>query len=47
MLVKKKILIVFVFTILKVGAQTSTFSVADSLFEKGRYKLALKELKKN
>ncbi|MGK0325403.1 MAG: tetratricopeptide (TPR) repeat protein [Polaribacter sp.] len=41
---KKKILIVFLFTILKVGAQTSTFSVADSLFQKGRYKLALKEL---
>jgi tetratricopeptide (TPR) repeat protein len=41
---KKKILIVLLFTILKVGAQTSTFSVADILFEKGRYKLALKEL---
>jgi tetratricopeptide (TPR) repeat protein len=41
---KEKILIMFVCTILKVGAQTSTFSIADSLFEKGRYKLALKEL---
>jgi len=41
---KKKILIVLLFTMLKVGAQTSTFSVADILFEKGRYKLALKEL---
>ena len=43
---KKKILIVLLFTILKVEAQTSTFSVADSLFAKGRYKLALKELDK-
>ena len=41
---KKKILIVLLFTILRVEAQTSTFSVVDSLFAKGRYKLALKEL---
>jgi tetratricopeptide (TPR) repeat protein len=41
---KKKILIVLLFTILKVGAQTSTFSTSDSLFAKGRYKLALKKL---
>ena len=41
---KKKILIVLLFGILKVGAQTSTFSASDSLFAKGRYKLALKEL---
>ncbi|MGK0329924.1 MAG: uncharacterized membrane protein YciS (DUF1049 family), partial [Polaribacter sp.] len=40
---KKKILIVVLFVIVKVGAQTSTFSVIDSLFAKGRYKLALKE----
>lgn len=43
---KKKILIVLLFTILKVEAQTSTFSVIDSLFAKGRYKLALQELDK-
>ena len=43
---KKKILIVLLFGILKVGAQTSTFSASDSLFAKGRYKLALKELEK-
>ncbi|QOD60440.1 tetratricopeptide repeat protein [Polaribacter haliotis] len=42
---KKKILIILLFiTILKVEAQSSTFSVVDSLFEKGRYQLALKEL---
>ncbi len=41
---KKKILFVLLFGILKVGAQTSTFSASDSLFAKGRYKLALKEL---
>ena len=41
---KKKILIVLLFGILKVEAQTSTFSASDSLFAKGRYKLALKEL---
>ena len=43
---KKKILIVVLFVIVKVGAQTSTFSVIDSLFAKGRYKLALKKLDK-
>lgn len=43
---KKRILIVLLFTIVKVEAQTSTFSVTDSLFAKGRYKLALKELDK-
>ncbi|APZ45162.1 hypothetical protein BW723_02120 [Polaribacter reichenbachii] len=41
---KKKILFILIFAIVKVEAQTSTFSVADSLFAKGRYKLALKEL---
>jgi tetratricopeptide (TPR) repeat protein len=41
---KKKILIVLLFTILKVEAQTSTFSAVDSLFNKGRYKMALQEL---
>ncbi|MGK0421477.1 MAG: tetratricopeptide (TPR) repeat protein [Polaribacter sp.] len=41
---KERILIVLLFVIVKVGAQTSTFSAIDSLFEKGRYKLALKEL---
>lgn len=44
---KKKILfIVLLFGILKVEAQTSTFSIVDSLFVKGRYKLALAELEK-
>tara|TARA_B110000091_G_scaffold206208_1_gene242733 strand:+ start:3263 stop:4519 length:1257 start_codon:yes stop_codon:yes gene_type:complete len=39
---KKKILIlILLFTIIKVEAQTSTFSTIDSLFEKGRYQLAL------
>lgn len=41
---KKKILIALLFIIVKVEAQTSTFFVIDSLFAKGRYKLALKEL---
>ncbi|MHB0754662.1 tetratricopeptide repeat protein [Polaribacter sp. M15] len=41
---KKKILFILLFAIVKVEAQTSTFSVADSLFAKGRYKLALQEL---
>jgi tetratricopeptide (TPR) repeat protein len=41
---KEKILILILFTVLKVGAQTSSFSIVDSLFEKGRYQLALKEL---
>jgi len=44
---KKKILLVLLFVIVKVEAQTSTFAVADSLFAKGRYKLALKELDKS
>jgi tetratricopeptide (TPR) repeat protein len=43
---KKKILIVLLFVIIKVEAQTSTFSAIDSLFAKGRYKLALQELDK-
>lgn len=43
---KKKILIVLLFAILKVEAQTSTFSASDSLFAKGRYKLALATLDK-
>lgn len=43
---KKEILIVLLFTILKVEAQTSTFSVVDSLMDSGRYKLALQELDK-
>lgn len=43
---KKKILIVLLFVFVKVEAQTSTFTVSDSLFAKGRYKLALKELDK-
>ncbi len=41
---KKKILFIVLFAIVKVEAQTSTFAVADSLFSKGRYKLALQEL---
>lgn len=41
---KKKILILLLFAVIKVEAQTSTFAVSDSLFAKGRYKLALKEL---
>ena len=44
---KKKIILVLLFVIVKVEAQTSTFAVADSLFEKGRYKMALKELDKS
>lgn len=42
---KKKILIVLLFVIVKVEAQTSAFSAIDSLFENGRYQLALKGLK--
>ncbi|WP_405606699.1 tetratricopeptide repeat protein [Polaribacter sp. Asnod1-A03] len=42
---KKKILFVFLFGFLKVGAQTPAFSTVDSLFEKGRYQLALSKLK--
>ncbi|WP_439128102.1 hypothetical protein, partial [Polaribacter sp.] len=41
---KKKILIILLFTVLKVGAQTPTFSAIDSLFENGRYQLALQQL---
>ncbi|UAM97064.1 tetratricopeptide repeat protein [Polaribacter litorisediminis] len=44
---KKKILIVVLFVMVKVEAQTSTFAVSDSLFAKGRYQLALKELDKS
>ncbi|WP_397445375.1 tetratricopeptide repeat protein [Polaribacter sp. R77954] len=44
---KKSILIVALFVIVRVEAQTSTFAVSDSLFAKGRYKLALKELEKS
>lgn len=44
---KKKILLVLLFVIVKVEAQSSTFAVADSLFAKGRYQLALKELNKS
>lgn len=43
---KKKIILVFLFVIVKVEAQTSTFAVSDSLFAKGRYQLALKQLEK-
>ena len=43
---KNKIVMVLLFTILKVEAQTSTFSAVDNLFEKGRYKLALAALDK-
>ena len=43
---KKKIIIVLLFAIVKVEAQTSTFAVSDSLFAKGRYKLALADLDK-
>ena len=43
---KKKILFVLLFIILKVEAQTSTFTTIDSLFEKGRYQLALSQLEK-
>ncbi|MCG1035861.1 tetratricopeptide repeat protein [Polaribacter sargassicola] len=41
---KKKILFIILFGFLKVGAQTPAFSTIDSLFEKGRYHLALNEL---
>ena len=44
---KKILLLLLLFAIVKVEAQTSTFTVVDSLFAKGRYKLALKELDKN
>lgn len=42
---KKKIVVVLLFGILKVGAQTSTFSTSDNLFAKGRYQLALQEFR--
>lgn len=43
---KKKVLVVLLLLlcIVKVEAQTSTFMVSDSLFENGRYQLALQEL---
>ena len=40
----KKLLILVLLISLKVGAQSSTFSRIDSLVEKGRYQLALKNL---
>ena len=43
---KKKILIIAILWIVKVEAQTSTFFTVDSLFAKGRYKLALLKLDK-
>lgn len=42
---KKRILIVLLFVVVKAGAQSSAFSAIDSLFENGRYQLALKKLK--
>lgn len=41
---KKRILILLLFVFVKVGAQTSAFSTIDSLFENGRYQLALEQL---
>ena len=41
---KKRILIILLFVIVKVGAQTSDFSSIDRLFENGRYQLALEKL---
>lgn len=41
---KKKILIVVLFIMVKVEAQTSAFAAIDSLFENGRYQLALQKL---
>ena len=41
---KKIIVLLLLATIVKVEAQTSTFAVSDSLFAKGRYKMALKVL---
>ncbi|WP_298780113.1 tetratricopeptide repeat protein [uncultured Polaribacter sp.] len=38
---KKNLIIVLLFTMIKVEAQTSTFTAVDSLFAKGRYKIAL------
>ena len=43
---KKKIVLVFLFVIVKVGAQNPAFSTVDSLFEIGRYKMALTALNK-
>ena len=46
-MIRKRIITLALFIIiLKVEAQTSTFSAIDSLFAKGRYKLALSELNK-
>lgn len=42
---KKRILIVVLFVIVKAGAQNPAFSAIDSLFENGRYQLALEKLK--
>ncbi len=42
---KKIYILLLVCMSIKVGAQTSTFSYADSLLEKGRYRLALANLK--
>ncbi len=42
---KKLYILLVVCVSIKVGAQTSTFSHADSLLEKGRYRLALSNLK--
>lgn len=42
---KKVYILLLVCMSIKVGAQTSTFSHADSLLEKGRYRLALTDLK--
>ncbi|WP_298765779.1 tetratricopeptide repeat protein [uncultured Polaribacter sp.] len=41
---KKKVLIVVLFVVVKVEAQTSAFAAIDSLFENGRYQLALQKL---
>ena len=43
---KKKIIVIVLFFVVKVEAQTSTFATIDSLFAKGRYNLALAELEK-
>ncbi|WP_445747494.1 tetratricopeptide repeat protein [Polaribacter sp.] len=41
---KKKIVFILLFVIVKVGAQTPTFSAIDSLIENGRYLIALQKL---
>jgi tetratricopeptide (TPR) repeat protein len=41
---KKRTLILLLFVVVKVGAQTPAFSSIDSLFENGRYQLALERL---